>query len=197
MSHQPESDPLTLESLLRRYAGLTEQSKNNRARHASVLADSRASVGFRTATKEVTYPIVGTRADGGRFWDADGNAFVDLAMGFGVQFFGHNAPFIIKAVQDQLQNGLYLGPQAPLAGAVADKIVELTGVERVCFCNTGTEAVMTALRLARAKTRRDGIAMFKWSYHGNYDATLSRPRSGKDGSVHWQPACPHPWPQTP
>ena len=189
--HGTKPDSLTLDSLLRSYAGLTEQSKSNRARHAPVLADSRASVGFRTATKEVTYPIVGMRADGGRFWDVDGSPFVDLAMGFGVQFFGHNAPFITRAIQDQLKNGLYLGPQAPLAGAVAAKIAELTGVERVCFCNTGTEAVMTALRLARAKTGRDGVAMFKWSYHGNYDATLARPRPGKDGSVPLAAGVPH------
>jgi glutamate-1-semialdehyde aminotransferase len=65
----------------------------------------------------------------------------------------------------------------------------MTGVERVCFCNSGTEAVMTALRLARAATGRNRVAMFKWSYHGHFDATLGRPKksSGCDDTI---PAVP-------
>ncbi len=164
------------------YADRTRRSKANRHDFGRHLADSRASVNFRMPTKEVTYPIVGARAKGGRIWDVDGNVYVDLAMGFGVQLFGHDAPFVRDAIDAQLSNGLYLGPQAPLAGTVAAKLVALTGVERVSFCNTGTEAVMMALRLARAATGRDGVAMFKWSYHGNYDPTLARPRPGKDGA---------------
>jgi glutamate-1-semialdehyde aminotransferase len=60
---------------------------------------------------------------------------------------------------------------------VARQICGMTSTERACFCNSGTDAVMTALRLARARTRRNKIAMFTWSYHGNFDGTLARPRN--------------------
>jgi glutamate-1-semialdehyde aminotransferase len=119
----------------------------------------------------------------------DGNEYIDIAMGFGVQFFGHDAPFIRKAIQTQLKRGLYLGPQSHLAGEVARRIAVMTGVQRVCFCNSGTEAVMTALRLARAATKRSKIAMFKWSYHGHFDGTLGRPRT-LDGRVQTIPLAP-------
>jgi glutamate-1-semialdehyde aminotransferase len=136
--------------------------------------------GFRPGLKDVIYPIVGKRAAGCRIWDVDGNEYVDLAMGFGVQLFGHAASFIQDAIEAQLKTGLFLGPQAQLAGRVAQLICQVTGIERVCFCSTGTEAVMTALRIARAYTRREKIAMFVWSYHGNFDGTLGRPQMGKD-----------------
>src|SRR6476660_4754404 len=98
---------------------------------------------------DVIYPIVGERAAGARIWDADGNQYIDLAMGFGVQLFGHAAPFIQEALLRQIEAGLHLGPQARLAGVVAEQICDITRTDRLCFCNSGTEAVMTALRLAR------------------------------------------------
>ena len=166
-----------------RFVSKTRESRRHRARYAGCLADSRAVAGFKPGLKEVVYPIVGSRADGCRIWDIDGNEYVDLAMGFGVQLFGHGAAFIHDAISAQLQRGLHLGPQAELSGPVAQLICELTRVERVCFCNSGTEAVMTALRIARAYTGRDKVAMFKWSYHGHFDGTLGRPRSGKDPAL--------------
>jgi iturin family lipopeptide synthetase A len=169
-----------ISEFLRRYSARTASSKASRSKYGRYLADSRASAGFRENIKEIQYPILGDRAKGSRLWDADGNEYVDLAMGFGAQLFGHSAPFIVNALSEQLRKGLYLGPQSPLAGEVAKQICALTGVERVCFCNSGTEAVMTALRLARSRTRRDKVAMFKWSYHGHFDGTLARP----SGSLH-------------
>jgi len=159
-------------------------SRNFRAKYASYLADSRAIAGFKPVNQSIAYPIVGHRAKGCRFWDVDGNEYVDLAMGFGVQLFGHGAEFIHDAVTDQITRGLFLGPQAELAGPVAQLICDLTRVERVCFCNTGSEAVMTACRVARAYSGRDSIAMFTWSYHGHFDGTLGRPRnvSGAEGT---------------
>jgi glutamate-1-semialdehyde aminotransferase len=168
-----------IEDGLAALAARTAGSKALRAAWCGVLADSRASAGFRAALKELHYPIVGNRADGAHFRDVDGNDYVDIAMGFGVQLFGHNAGFIREAIAAQLGRGLHLGPQARLAGEVASQIKALTGVERLCFCSTGTEAVMTALRLARAATGRETIAMFKWSYHGHFDATLGRPQAGR------------------
>ncbi len=172
------SEPESFARFIARYCERTRGSKAYRQTFRNVLADSRASAGFRRSLKEIQYPIVGSRAAGSHVWDIDGNAYVDIAMGFGVQLFGHDAAFIRDALHEQLTKGLYLGPQAPLAGEVARQICAMTGVERVCFCNTGTEAVMTSLRLARAATRRNKIAMFKWSYHGHFDETLGRPRLG-------------------
>ena len=175
-SEGPSEQSLSTD-FLQRFAARTHRSKSYRATHGLCLADSRASANFRASIKEIQYPIVGERAAGCRVWDADGNEYVDLAMGFGVQLFGHSAPFIVDAIRQQLDKGLYLGLQAPLAGKVARQICGMTSTERACFCNSGTDAVMTALRLARARTRRNKIAMFTWSYHGNFDGTLARPRN--------------------
>ena len=140
------SEPESIARFIARYCERTRGSKAYRQTFRNVLADSRASAGFRRSLKEIQYPIVGSRAAGSHVWDIDGNAYVDIAMGFGVQLFGHDAAFIRDALHEQLTKGLYLGPQAPLAGEVARQICAMTGVERVCFCNTGTEAVMTSLR---------------------------------------------------
>jgi glutamate-1-semialdehyde aminotransferase len=120
------------------------------------------------------YPIVGKRSLGSRIWDVDGNEYIDLLMGFGVNLFGHNPPFVKAALEAQLDQGIQIGPNAELAGVVAQLICELTGMERVTFSNTGTEAVMTALRLARKATGRNKIALFSNSYHGHFDGTLAR-----------------------
>jgi glutamate-1-semialdehyde aminotransferase len=183
------ADAADLAAFIACYERRARRSKVSRQTYGPVLADSRASAGFRRPLKEILFPIVGARAQGARVWDIDGNEYIDIAMGFGVQLFGHAAPFIHDAVQRQLANGLYLGPQSPLAGTVARQIAALTGVARVCFCNSGTEAVMTAIRLARAATRRSKIAMFKWSYHGHFDGTLGRPRAG-GGEVRTIPLAP-------
>jgi glutamate-1-semialdehyde aminotransferase len=164
------------DSLIARLAARSRQSRWHRDEYGVHLADSRAVAGYRPSLKDVVYPIVAERADGCRLWDIDGNEYIDLAMGFGVQLFGHRAPFIEEAIAAQLARGMHLGPQAALAGPTAKLLCELIGHERVCFCNSGTEAVMTALRLARAHTGRDGLAMFKWSYHGHFDGTLGKPR---------------------
>ena len=70
-------------------------------------------------------------------------------MGFGVNFFGHQEPFIVAAITAQLAKGMQLGPHTPLAGEVARLICDMTSQQRVVFCNTGSEAVMVAVRLAR------------------------------------------------
>ncbi len=176
MPDRPSQEP---DALLAIFAERTQGSKAMRAISAGVLADSRVSAGFRPNYKELHYPIVGDRARSSHIWDIDGNNYVDIAMGFGVQLFGHGADFIRAAIVDQLDRGHHLGPQARLAHDVAALIVRLTGVERVCFCSTGTEAVTTALRIARAVTGRETIAMFKWSYHGQGDATLGRPQGSR------------------
>nr|AEU11006.1 NpnB [Nostoc sp. 152] len=163
-----------LDALIERYTRRTKTSKKLVESARPFLADSRASVGFRLSIKEMLYPIVADRSLGSRIWDVDGNEYIDMTMGQGVTLFGHKPPFIMAALEAQIQQGIHLNPRSPLVGEVAQLFTELTGMERVCFCNSGTEAVMAAIRVARAATGRTKIALFEGSYHGHADATLVR-----------------------
>jgi acyl transferase domain-containing protein len=166
-----------LEGLIARFNRRTQTSKRLTQKYRPFLADPRVAVGFRLSWKELIYPIISQRSNGSKLWDVDGNEYVDFTMGFGVHLFGHSPQFITDALADRLRQGVHLGPQSYLAGEVAETICRLTGVERVTFCNSGTEAVMTALRLARAVTRRRKIALFTGSYHGSFDGVLARARN--------------------
>ncbi|MBW4594267.1 MAG: amino acid adenylation domain-containing protein [Brasilonema angustatum HA4187-MV1] len=172
-----------LEALIARYTKRTQGSKQAKQSYHHVLADSRAAAGFRPSIKEMVYPIVCDRSVGSRFWDVDGNEYVDITMGFGVHLFGHNPPFVIEALQEQIKLGIQLGPQSSLAGEVAELLCELTGTERVTFCQSGTEAVMTSLRLARTATGRTKIVLFSGSYHGHFDGVLARAQASDDEQV--------------
>lgn len=160
------------------YENRTSQSKFIRSRYGARLADSRASAGAKAAIEDILYPIVAQRADGARFWDVDGSEYIDFTMGFGVLLFGHNPEYLQEVFRQIDSCGLLMGPQAELAGEAAELICRMTGVERLCFTNTGTEAVMMAVRLARASLKREKIVLFWGSYHGCYDVTLVRPRGG-------------------
>ncbi|MGV9267972.1 MupA/Atu3671 family FMN-dependent luciferase-like monooxygenase [Kitasatospora sp. NPDC003701] len=164
-----------LDELVERFTARTAASKALTQRHRRVLADSRAVVGFRSATKEMLYPLAARRAQGSRLEDVDGNSYVDITMGFGVLLFGHEPAFVQEAVREHLAGGLRLGPRGEETGEAAELLAELTGTERVAFANSGTEANAGAIRLARAYTGRDKIVMFEGSYHGHFDHTLGRP----------------------
>ncbi|MDA0265731.1 MAG: aminotransferase class III-fold pyridoxal phosphate-dependent enzyme [Cyanobacteria bacterium] len=174
--HQSLTDPQQryLQDFIQRYTQRTAESKRRKQVSHPYLADGRACAGFRPSIKEMLYPIVGTHAEGARLWDVDGNEYIDLTMGFGVHLFGHRPEFIQQAITTQLQRGIQIGPQAELAGEVAKLIHEMTGMARVTFTQSGTEAVMTALRLARTTTRRRLIVRFENAYHGHFDGVLAR-----------------------
>ncbi|MCA2718482.1 MupA/Atu3671 family FMN-dependent luciferase-like monooxygenase [Microcystis sp. M169S2] len=163
-----------LDALIARFTERTKTSKQIVQSDRPRLADSRASVGFRMSIKEMLYPIVAQRSQGSRIWDVDGNEYIDMTMGQGVTLFGHQPDFIMSAIQSQLTEGIHLSPRSPIVGEVATLICELTGAERACFCSSGTEAVMSAIRIARATTGRNKIAIFEGSYHGHADGTLVR-----------------------
>lgn len=124
------------------------------------------------------YPIVLERSQGCRVWDIDGNEYVDIAMGFGVNLFGHGESFIEDAIKAQLQVGMHLAGQPRLVAEVGELLSELTAKQRTVFCNTGSEAVMTSLRLARAVTGRRLVVIFAGSYHGSADPVLARAGMG-------------------
>jgi iturin family lipopeptide synthetase A len=163
-----------VEDLVHRYVARTRTSKEIAQRYRGVLADSRAVVGFRTATKEMAYPIAGRRAHGPHLEDLDGNRYVDITMGFGVLLFGHEPFFVTEAVREHLSRGIRLGPRSVETGEAAVLLSELTGLPRVAFATSGTEANSAAIRLARAATGRRRIVTFHGSYHGHADNVLGR-----------------------
>ncbi|MBM9616235.1 amino acid adenylation domain-containing protein [Desulfobulbus rhabdoformis] len=150
-------------------AGSKQEARSNRLH----LANSRSVFGFRQEYKELVYPLVANRVQGSKVWDVDGNEYVDITMGFGVSLFGHNPPFIKEALLAELEQGAAIGPASTLAGEVAQQIHQLTGVERCAFFSTGTEAIMCAVRLARAVTGRTRLVLFKGAYHGSFDGVLA------------------------
>jgi amino acid adenylation domain-containing protein len=175
VNHALTSDQQSyLDRIIARYIARTQESKRQTQEHRKYLADPRTVSGFAPLLKEMVYPIVTDRASGSKLWDVDGNEYVDLTNGFGLNFFGWSPDFVTEAVKAQLDRGIEIGPQTPLAGKVAKLVAEFTGMERVAFCNTGSEAVMTTLRLARTVTGRELVATFAGDYHGTFDEVLYR-----------------------
>ncbi len=156
------------------YTTRTRRSKEHTQAHRAHFADPRTVTGFSPQLKEVVYPIVVNRSRGSRMWDIDGNEYIDLTGSFGANLLGFSPPFIVNAIRKQLARGIEIGPQHPLAGPAARLMSEITGFERVVFCNTGSEAVMGAMRLVRAASGRNLIVTFTHSYHGNFDEVLVR-----------------------
>ena len=169
-----EQQQRSLDEFIRRFTSRTRRSKALAQSCRAGLADSRAAVGFRFSTKEILYPITGAEALGSSLKDVDGNTYIDLTMGFGTLLFGSRPDFVRKAIADELQRGIQLGMRSDLMEEVTALFLGLTGKERVVFTNSGTEAVMTALRLARAATGRSKIALFEGAYHGHSDGTLAQ-----------------------
>ena len=163
-----------LDALIARYTARTPKSKAEAQQYRRVLADSRATVGFRLSTKEILYPISGARSDGSRLWDIDGNEYIDYTMGFGVHLLGHRPAVVQPAIEAALSQAVEIGMRSDVVGDVATLLSDTTGLDRFAFTNSGTEAVMAAVRLARAKTGRDKIVMFSNAYHGHADITLAR-----------------------
>ncbi|WP_280113547.1 aminotransferase class III-fold pyridoxal phosphate-dependent enzyme, partial [Nitratireductor aquibiodomus] len=166
-----------INDLVARYCEKNARSKAFTQEHRPHLADPRAASGFRADWKELVFPIVSDRSKGSRIWDIDGNEYIDLVNGMGQTAFGHAPDFVVEAIRAQTDRGFAIGPQTPLAGEVADLISELTGHSRVTFCNTGSEAVMAAMRVARTVTGRDRIVVFGNDYHGQFDEVLVKGRS--------------------
>ena len=163
---------LYMTSLIERYNKKTAKSKASAQHYRDVLADPRVASGFNPQFKEVVYPLAVERSAGAYLWDLDGNKYIDILNGYGSIFFGHSPHFVTDAVRHQLDLGFPIGPQTELAGECAELITKLVGMERATFCNTGSEAVMAAMRLARTVTGRQLIVLFAGAYHGQIDEVL-------------------------
>src|SRR5262245_33859046 len=153
----------------------TPGSKRIAAENRKVVS-TKSSIGMALSpeVKEAFYSIVASEAQGAYLWDVDGNRYVDILMGLGTNLFGHNPTFIREAIEARLAKGFPIGPQSELAGETAALYCQLTGMDRLTFSNTGTEAVMSAIRVARTATKRTRIARFTSSYHGHADPALTK-----------------------
>ena len=178
-----------VDQLIARVSRKTAKSKEHADKYRKVHADPRSAAGFRPEWKEMVYSMVVERSSGSKLWDIDGNEYIDLVNGFGATMFGHGPDFVTEALKQQADHSLALGPQTPLAGETAQMICELTGNERVTFCNTGSEAVMAAMRVARTVTGRDKIVLFAGDYHGQFDEVLIK-GIRRDNHPHTVPAAP-------
>jgi glutamate-1-semialdehyde 2,1-aminomutase len=124
-------------------------------------------------------PFFADRAKGARIWDVDGNEYIDYVGTWGPAILGHAHPRIIQAVQNAAERGTSFGIPNPLEVRMAKLIREaLPSVQKVRMCNSGTEACMSAIRLARGFTRRDKIIKFDGCYHGHADSLLVKAGSG-------------------
>src|SRR5467141_954163 len=124
-------------------------------------------------------PIVVDRAAGARLWDADGNEYIDYVCSWGALILGHAHPKVVEAIAAQARRGTSYGMPTELEIELAVRLRSaLPSCEKVRFVSSGTEATMSAVRLARAATGRDLIIKFEGCYHGHSDSFLSEAGSG-------------------
>jgi amino acid adenylation domain-containing protein len=163
-----------LRQLIADYNAKTKESKRLTQKFRSQLADNRTVAGFNVQWKEMVYQIVSNGSKGSRIWDVDGNEYVDVTLCFGANLLGHSPDFVMEAVREQLDTGIEIGAQSKIVGDVISLVCEMTGCERVAFTHSGSEAVLFALRVARAVTDRDKVVMFEGDIHGREDIVLGR-----------------------
>lgn len=124
-------------------------------------------------------PVFIQRAEGAYIYDADNKPYIDYVQSWGPMVLGHSHPDVIKAVVDTAQSGLSFGAPTEIETTLADKLCELMpNMDMVRFVNSGTEATMSAIRLARGYTGRDKIVKFEGCYHGHSDSLLIKAGSG-------------------
>jgi len=124
-------------------------------------------------------PIFFDRAKGPYMYDADGKRYIDYVMSWGPMILGHGHPVVLDAIREQLEKAMTFGTPTELEILLADKICEqVPGMDMVRMVNSGTEATMSAIRLARGYTGRDKIVKFEGCYHGHSDSLLVKAGSG-------------------
>lgn len=124
-------------------------------------------------------PVFMKRAQGAHFWDVDGNRYVDYLAAYGPIITGHAHPHVTKAIQEAAANGTLYGTPTELEIQLATMLkTAIPSMDKVRFVNSGTEAVMTTIRVARAYTKRNKIIKFAGCYHGHSDLVLVAAGSG-------------------
>ncbi|MBI3333764.1 MAG: glutamate-1-semialdehyde 2,1-aminomutase [Candidatus Omnitrophica bacterium] len=124
-------------------------------------------------------PFFVDRGEGPYLWDVEGKRYLDYVGSWGALILGHRHPAVMRAVAGALRNGTCFGTPTPQETALAEAITgAFPSMEQVRFVSSGTEAVMSAIRLARAKTSRSKVLKFEGAYHGHADSLLARAGSG-------------------
>jgi glutamate-1-semialdehyde 2,1-aminomutase len=124
-------------------------------------------------------PLIAARAQGDIVWDVDGNSYIDYCGSWGALISGHSHPSIVAAAVDQVQQGSSFGMATPWEQEIAEEIVKLIpSIEKIRFVSSGTEATMSAVRLARGFTGKPLFVKFNGNYHGHADGFLIRAGSG-------------------
>jgi glutamate-1-semialdehyde 2,1-aminomutase len=118
------------------------------------------------------YPTYLRHGKGSKVWDVDGNEYIDFHGGFGVNVVGHAHPKIVEAIRAVADQGVHFAVTTETTVALAEAICERFQLEQMRFVNSGTEATMDAIRVARAATERDLIVKMEGSYHGHHDSVL-------------------------
>ncbi|UOQ84594.1 glutamate-1-semialdehyde 2,1-aminomutase [Gracilibacillus salinarum] len=139
-----------------------------------VNSPSRAYKGVGGGT-----PVYMERGEGAYFWDVDGNKYIDFLGAYGPIITGHAHPHITEAIKKAAENGVLYGTPTKLENIFAQKLkATIPSMEKVRFVNSGTEAVMTTVRVARAYTNREKVIKFAGCYHGHFDTVLVQAGSG-------------------
>ena len=150
-----------------------EQSKHLYDRTRRVLIDGGSSAS-RGPANYGEYPIFMRNGQGSRLFDVDGNEYIDWMMGFGALPLGHADPDVAQAIAEGAASGAHFATATEIEVEVAEMLQQIVpNAEVVRFANTGTEAVMAILRLARGVTGRPKILKFEGHYHGWYDDVLA------------------------
>ncbi|HZU79504.1 MAG TPA: aspartate aminotransferase family protein [Acidimicrobiales bacterium] len=118
------------------------------------------------------YPIYLSHGRGAEVWDVDGTGYFDFHNGFGSMAVGHAHPKVVEAIERAARSGTHFAVTTDVAVSFAEELCRRFGLERVRFTNSGTEATMDAVRLARAATGRDVVVKIEGSYHGHHDAVM-------------------------
>jgi glutamate-1-semialdehyde 2,1-aminomutase len=151
---------------------LTEKSRELYQRTVGVLIEASSS-SSRGPVNFGKYPIFMERGNGSRIYDVDGNEYIDWMMAFGALPLGHAHPEVVQAIVEAASSGAHFATATPVELEVATMIQKIVpNAERVRFANTGTEAIMAAIRLARGVTGRPKILKFEGHYHGWHDDLL-------------------------
>jgi glutamate-1-semialdehyde 2,1-aminomutase len=118
------------------------------------------------------YPTYLVRGQGSHVWDVDGHEYTDFHGGFGVNVVGHAHPKVAEAIERAARSGTHFAVTTEATVELAEELCRRFRLERVRYTNSGTEATMTAVRIARAATGRDGVAKIEGSYHGHWDQLM-------------------------
>jgi glutamate-1-semialdehyde 2,1-aminomutase len=156
----------------------TEQSRKLHRRAEQLIPGGVNSPvrAFRSVGGE---PLHIVRGEGSHIWDADGNQYVDYIGSWGPLILGHAAPAVVEAIISAARNGTSFGASTPAEADLAELVISaFPHMQKVRFVSSGTEATMTAIRLARAYTKRKYIVKFEGCYHGHADALLVKAGSG-------------------